>query len=304
MSGNNIGQVVSSAPSSIVVEISDLAVFEEHKDKLQIGRYLKIAQGNNDFTVAMIRNLSMNKVDEKDGSPGWRFQVTCQAIGTLIAGTRFDRGSLLLPVPTEPVYIAETDTLDMLFKSTDEYSFPLGQLSFNKDISLKVNGDRFFSKHIAIVGSTGSGKSCTVAKILHDAVGIEACENRNQGKQNNSHIVVFDLHDEYRAAFSLDKEQCFTLNLLNVETLSLPYWLMNSEELESMFIESNEENSHNQVSQFKHAERSSFPNERLPGNNEAVHRLYQQSQCYHCGLERHTLRSPKYHSEPNLSLDL
>ncbi len=35
--------------------------------------------------------------------------------------------------------------------------------------------------------------------------------------------------------------------------MHLPYWLMNSEELESMFIESNEENSHNQVSQFKQA---------------------------------------------------
>jgi uncharacterized protein len=116
---------------------------------------------------------------------------------------------------------------------------------------VKVNGDRFFSKHIAIVGSTGSGKSCAVARILHDVVGIDTQKNCNLEKQNNSHIVIFDIHDEYSAAFALPPNECFTLNRLDIDSLSLPYWLMNSEELESMFIESNEENSHNQVSQFK-----------------------------------------------------
>lgn len=77
--------------------------------------------------------------------------------------------------------------------------------------------------------------------------------HNNFQKQNNSHIVVFDIHDEYSAAFNLPEEQAFTLNRLDIDTLSLPYWLMNSEELESMFIESNEQNSHNQVSQFKQA---------------------------------------------------
>ena len=143
------------------------------------------------------------------------------------------------------------DTLDKLFAEDANYQFPLGQLSLNKSIAVKVNGDRFFSKHIAIVGSTGSGKSCTVARILHDVVGIAVNKNNNLGKQNNSHVVIFDFHDEYSAAFALPKDEAFTLNRLDIDTLSLPYWLMNSEELESMFIESNEENSHNQVSQFK-----------------------------------------------------
>ena len=158
---------------------------------------------------------------------------------------------MLLPVPTEPAFAADKDTLDKLFADDADYQFPLGQLSLNKSIALKVNGDRFFSKHIAIVGSTGSGKSCTVARILHDVVGIAVQKNKNLGKQNNSHIVIFDIHDEYSAAFALPKDQSFTLNRLDIDSLCLPYWLMNSEELESMFIESNEENSHNQVSQFK-----------------------------------------------------
>lgn len=156
-------------------------------------------------------------------------------------------------MPTEPAFSADAGTLDKLFAENAYYQFPLGKLSLNKDIALKVHGDRFFSKHIAVVGSTGSGKSCTVARILHDVVGIANGGNANLGKQNNSHVVIFDIHDEYTAAFALPEAQSFTLNRLDIDSLCLPYWLMNSEELESMFIESNEANSHNQVSQFKQA---------------------------------------------------
>ena len=103
------------------------------------------------------------------------------------------------------------------------------------------------------MGSTGSGKSSTVVGILQDVVGITDGANKHIQAQKNSHIVIFDIHAEYRRAFTLEKEQAFTLNVLDVDTLALPYWLMNAEELESLFIESNEQNSYNQVSQFKRA---------------------------------------------------
>lgn len=252
-SNSRIGQVLSCASEAIIVMVDDLKVFEKHKESLQVGRYLRIAQGNSDFTVAAIRNVKGILAQDKDGSPAWQFQIECQAVGTLVDGKTFERSSVLLPVPTEPAFAADKDTLGILFAEDSEYQFPLGQLSLNKSIAFKVNGNCFFSKHIAIVGSTGSGKSCTVARILHDVVGIADQQNGNVGKQNNSHVVIFDIHDEYSAAFSLPKDQSFTLNRLDVGSLSLPYWLMNSEELESMFIESNEANSHNQVSQFKQA---------------------------------------------------
>jgi DNA helicase HerA-like ATPase len=251
MPSNKIGQVLSCSPEAIVVLIDDLKTFESHKNSLQVGRYLRIAQGNSDYTIATIRNVRGISASDKDGNPLWQFLVECQAVGTLVNDTSFERGSLLLPVPTEPAFIADKDTLDKLFAEDADYRFPLGQLSLNKSISVKVHGDRFFSKHIAVVGSTGSGKSCAVARILHDAVGISSQRNTNLGKQNNSHVVIFDIHDEYSAAFALDKAENFTVNRLDIDSLILPYWLMNSEELECMFIESNEENSHNQVSQFK-----------------------------------------------------
>ncbi len=250
---NKIGQVISCSPSSISIAIDRLETFEENKKDLQIGRLLKISQGNSDFTIATIRNIKGIDTHQNDGAFTWQFQVECQAIGTMSSDGKFDRGSLLLPVPTEPAYIADHNTIEKLFAEDNEHDFPLGNLSLNKDISLKINGNRFFGKHIAIVGSTGSGKSCTVAKILQDAVGISESQNKSIAAQNNSHIVIFDIHDEYTAAFNLHEDEKFSLNRLDIDSLQLPYWLMNSEELESIFIESNESNSHNQVSQFKNA---------------------------------------------------
>jgi DNA helicase HerA-like ATPase len=248
-----IGAVLSCAPEAVIVAVDSLEAFERNKDGLQVGRFLKIAQGNHDFTIATIRNIKGTNAIALDGTPIWSFQIECQAIGTLVEDKTFDRGSLLLPVPTEHAFIVEKDTLDKMFSADGDHDFPLGKLSMNKAIDLMINGNRFFSKHIAIVGSTGSGKSCTVARVLQDVVGIAQHKNTNKDKQNNSHVVIFDIHDEYTAAFALEKEESFTLSRLDIDSLQLPYWLMNSEELESMFIESNEANSHNQVSQFKHA---------------------------------------------------
>lgn len=248
-----IGSVLSCAPGAIIVVVDGLEAFEKNKAGLQVGRFLTIAQGNHDFTIATIRNIKGSNAIGPDGNPIWSFQIECQAIGTLIENTHFDRGSLLLPVPTEHAFIAEKETLDKMFAADSEHDFPLGKLSMNKSIDLMINGDRFFSKHIAVVGSTGSGKSCAVASVLQDIVGISKHKNANKGKPNNSQILIFDIHDEYTAAFTLPKEESFTLSRLDIDSLQLPYWLMNAEELECMFIESNEANSHNQVSQFKHA---------------------------------------------------
>jgi Predicted ATPase len=255
MTTSNIGHVLSCSPEAIIVFVEELKVFEEHKEALQVGRYLRIAQGNNDFTVAIIRNIRGVSVSRQDDEqePKWHFYVECQAVGSLIDGKTFDRGSILLPVPTELAFVADEDILNKLFSEDTDYQFPLGQLSMNRATAMKIHGDRFFSKHIAIVGSTGSGKSCAVARILHDVVGISDARNSNIADQKNSHLVIFDIHDEYTAAFTLEKQQKFTLNRLDIDSLKLPYWLMNSEELESMFIESDEQNSHNQVSQFKQA---------------------------------------------------
>lgn len=242
-----IGKVLESSAVEIIIRM-EFEDFEKNKESLKIGRYIKIAVGNLDSMIASIKGIKA----VADGNGNEKYLMTAEPIG-VIGESGFIPGSALLPSPTEPVDIAGQNVLDMIFQNNEKYSFPLGNLVQNNTIKLCINGNAFFSKHIGIVGSTGSGKSCTVAKILQEAVGIQEGSNLNVAQQKNAHIIIFDIHSEYRSAFSLIEEQKFSLNYLDVEKLKLPYWLMNSEELESIFIESNEANSHNQVSQFRRA---------------------------------------------------
>ncbi len=267
---NHIGLVQISSNSLIRFVIADDVFADEGNERLShlqvyeramvaghlhVGNYVQIRQGSDRYVLAVITNVNGSiVVRDKEEDKDWTFSIDCQPIGSLDEDGLFSRRASRLPVPLEPVFPISENTISKVYASSNEYEFYLGRLSINPDISIKLDGDRFFSKHVAVVGSTGSGKSCTVTKILHEAVGIgDSGENRHKNAQKNAHIVVFDLHAEYESAFKLCETQKFTLNTLSVENLILPYWLMNSEELESLFIESNEQNSHNQVSVFKKA---------------------------------------------------
>lgn len=247
MSTTIIGKVLESSPNAILIEINDEKIFETHKKDFQIGKYLEIDEGNLNKVIAVIQNIKSNASDA-----GLKFFIQTQPIG-YIENEEFHRGSAVIPSPTEPVSIVEDSTIKLIYDSNKDFNFPFGKLVQNKTIDLKIDANKFFGKHIALVGSTGSGKSCTVAKILQDAVGIDKKKNQNAAQQKNAHIIIFDIHSEYKSAFDLHSDEKFNLNNLDAESLKLPYWLMNSEELESLFIEGNENNHHNQVSQFKRA---------------------------------------------------
>ena len=252
---NKIGTVISSAPGNITVEINSLDIFEENKQHLQIGKYICIADGNHDYAICTIRNISSSKKESNEGE--WIFTLDTSPIGALVRESGemvFKKGTPVLPVPSEEAFIMGVKDFDPIFKKKNKYDFFLGSLSGNKEIDIYLDGDSFFSKHIGVVGSTGSGKSCAVTTLLQRAVGIKNNNYKLFEKQNNTHIVMFDLHSEYKSAFTLPNEDSiFTLNNLNVENLCLPYWILNSEELESLFIESSENNSHNQIAIFKRA---------------------------------------------------
>lgn len=247
-----IGAVTESCPDTIIVRICKNDIFENNKANIKIGKYLVIQEGNHNHILSVIENIKTLDSDIIN------YIIYVQPIGSYKYSDDngrliFKQGSVNLPSPTEPAFIPDKDVIEKIFSENAEYSYYIGKLSNNDEIQFYSDGNKFFSKHIAIVGSTGSGKSCTVAKLLQEIVGIKDNENLNRNLQKNTHIIIFDIHSEYEAAFKLDNNQKFNVNNLNVEKMHIPYWLMNSEELESIFIESSEMNSHNQISQFKRA---------------------------------------------------
>lgn len=64
-----IGAVLSCSPEAVIVAVDCLETFETNKENLQVGRFLKIAQGNHDFTIATIRNIKGTNTTDPEGKP-------------------------------------------------------------------------------------------------------------------------------------------------------------------------------------------------------------------------------------------
>lgn len=247
----DITKVISVGPDVIEVEITDTIQYEQLDDKLQIGSYIQISD-DLDASSQLIAVVKSFKVRDRLASVATgtevtipQFVISLQPVGRLEDGN-FRRGGQQITIPPKFVEIATGNILKKIYGSIPaENSFSFGNLAQDERVPINIDGDRFFGKHIGVVGSTGSGKSSTVAAILQEGIKRNAKQLR-EGILNNSHVIIFDLHGEYHSAFP-------EARVLGVNELVLPYWLMNSEELEEMFIESNEQNSHNQVSQFRDA---------------------------------------------------
>ncbi len=244
-----IFRILTVAPNLIQIEVMDAEQFKQETDDFTIGSYLKISDEANTSIIALVQSYKIketntNASDSANASPS--FILDSQPIGFLDDNGVFRRGGQQIAIPPNNVEIANEDLLKQIYASVEaDKKFVFANLAQNSNIEIAVDGDKFFSKHIAVVGSTGSGKSGTVARILQEGI-FPTSEQETTAVLNNSHILLFDLHGEYAPAFP-------KASLLNINNLVLPYWLMNAEELQEMFIESNENNSHNQISQFRHA---------------------------------------------------
>ena len=123
--------------------------------------------------------------------------------------------------------------------SDGEHSLELGSYKLNENARVFIDGNKLFQRHAALLGSTGSGKSWTVASILE-----------RSSKLPSSNLVVFDLHGEYKElsyAKQLGIPVPDEVTVDDDSLLFLPYLLLNSEEIQSLFVDRSEFSAHNQV---------------------------------------------------------
>lgn len=235
-------EVISVYPNKVRISVDDLNDFQIAEEKLKVGSYLRIADNDNAVLIAIIENFSIEVSSNATGEASRKYILEANPLGMIRDG-KFERGGDTVAIPPKKVEPAQQSEIEKIFSESMESDkkFIFSKLSANKSISVPVDGDKFFNKHIAIIGSTGSGKSHTVAKILQNAIG----EKNGYTGLNNSHIVIFDIHSEYRSAFP-------DANFIDINNLILPYWLLNSDELQELFIDT-EANDHNQRNVFKEA---------------------------------------------------
>jgi DNA helicase HerA-like ATPase len=120
----------------------------------------------------------------------------------------------------------------------------LGTYTLDANAEAFVNGNKLFQRHAVVVGSTGSGKSWTTARLLEQLAELKS-----------ANAVVFDIHGEYASLAGDGFVHLRVAGPGDIEAgkslgdgiLHLPYWLMSYEALVSMFVDRSDQNAPNQA---------------------------------------------------------
>lgn len=196
----------------------------------------------------MIAPSEDSRIIEADlfGEGIWKIeQDTTQPQCTL----SFGRGVSTYPLPQQELYLTTSTELKSIYECDDKEAVQIGSYVGAGNVPCFANIDELFSKHTAILGSTGSGKSATVAAIIHAILGYDSgCDEQGKHRMWHPHIVILDPHNEYHKAFPQAQR------LVSDEgSLKLPYWLLNLQELIDLFIGKTEFQATSQTNILKKA---------------------------------------------------
>ncbi|HDR9338754.1 TPA: ATP-binding protein [Burkholderia multivorans] len=252
-----LGRVRSVDTSMVVVAVDDV----ERLRKLQVNR-LAVLQSSRpgQHLVGIIQKItrtaieaSLDESQDEDGINELNV-VRITLIGTLVDKLGVRENVFLRTLETVPeidanCFALEGDRLTAFMRvianiGSDDQKLSLGQYTLDDKAEAYLNGNKFFQRHATIVGSTGSGKSWTTARILEQVASLQ-----------NANAIVFDVHGEYeplhgdgirhfRIAGPSDLD---TGSTLNDGVVFLPYWLLGYEAMTSMFVDRSDQNAPNQT---------------------------------------------------------
>ncbi len=256
-----LGTVRSVDTATVVVEVTDI----DKLRKLQVNR-LAVLQSSNpgQHLIGIIQKITRTSVEavqamETTGEDESETQMTelnlmrIALLGTLIDKRGDDSNVFQRTLETVPeiganCFSIEGDRLTEFMRvvssiSGDGDRLSLGHYTLDERAEAFLNGNKFFQRHAIIVGSTGSGKSWTTARVIEQVAGLA-----------NGDAIVFDIHGEYGP---LEESGIRHLRVagpsdldvgkgLKDGVLFLPYWLLGYEAIVSMFIDRTDTNAPNQ----------------------------------------------------------
>jgi DNA helicase HerA-like ATPase len=257
---HEIGRVVAVDTAQVTVELNrDLKALTRstYEGTIEVGRinsYIIIPVGTRRI-VAMVTRVVMTDDSEIQSDktmvllPSTRRLMKATMIGS-IDEYRFRQGINLFPVLDSKVYLTTKEDLDAIFgrrRKGDDiapnnpgYCIQIGTSAVFPDYNIFIDPDAFFGKHAAIIGSTGSGKSCSIATILQSII------SRKEVKRTR--FVILDTNGEYQAAFQKKNEDDTYSNAIperrslyiptdpsKKERLTIPYWFMDSEDFVRLY---------------------------------------------------------------------
>lgn len=143
----------------------------------------------------------------------------------------FRRGAEMLPTVGAAVSLPTVTQLRSIVESGERRRVKIGSSPYAGDAGVYIDPDRLFGRHLAVLGNTGSGKSCSVAGIVRWC--LEESQKK-RGEQPNARFIILDPNDEYSHAFGNDdtvQARVFKVDPdENTKALKVPLWFWNSAE--------------------------------------------------------------------------
>jgi len=195
----------------------------------QVGSFVRIPIGYVDL-FGIVSQVGARSVPEnlKDAEPeGYRW-LTIQLIGEGYKKGKFQRGISQYPTVDDEVHLVSEIDLAKIYgeEGHQNHMVRIGHIAGSESIDALVDINKLVTRHCAIVGTTGSGKSTTVAGLLNSLSNIN--------KFPSARIIVLDIHGEYGKALK-DRANIYKINpehsILNEKSLRIPFWALNADEL-------------------------------------------------------------------------
>ncbi len=162
----------------------------------------------------------------------------------------YEQGITSFPSLDNPVCFILKNELDLIFDEKAEYPLPDQQVNASKnyyvpigkstafpEYEIKIDPDALFGKHLAVLGNTGSGKSCTITSLIQTLLKREYGDK----KITNAHFIILDTNGEYSSAFIKRDQEGKIIGrigdclIINKEGLKIPYWFMNFDDFKTLF---------------------------------------------------------------------
>lgn len=195
----------------------------------QIGSFVKIPIGYN-YLFGIITQVGAGAVPENQihNQPYGNRWITIQLVGEGHRSGSFQRGISQYPTISDEVHLVSESDLKQIYGQPEKpYFVNVGHIAGAESIPALVDVNKLITRHSAVVGTTGSGKSTTVASLLNALSDKE--------RYPSSRILVFDIHGEYGNALK-DKANIYKVNADKSpgsieKELFLPFWALSFEEL-------------------------------------------------------------------------
>lgn len=213
---------VNGAKCTVLLDDTHNPNADRHAARAQMGALLAI-EVERSLVLAMVCGLSVTSPSRLKGcEEQWiaELGLVGEIRGRERGKQRFVRGVSNYPSLGDRVRTATTSELEVAFLGSAEHSVRIGTVLQDEAIPARISIDDLLAKHFAILGTTGTGKSCTTTLLLRSIL----------SQNPEAHIVLLDPHNEYAAAF----RDC--AEVITSRNLQLPYWLLTFEELVEVVI--------------------------------------------------------------------